>query len=98
MQELRVDTAGLPAIAGRWAAAAAELNATAAPVGLGLPCQPSAAAVDAAHVDIAGFTASLASRIDTHSIHVGEANSGYLANEAESANRMETVAPRAIRV
>ncbi|OBJ33739.1 hypothetical protein [Mycobacterium colombiense] len=98
MQELRVDTAGLPAMAGRWAATAGELTATAAPVGLGLPCQPSAAAVNAAHVDIAVFTASLAARVDTHSIHVGEANGGYLTNEAEAANETEAVPPRVIGV
>lgn len=98
MQKLRVDTAGLPAMAGRWAASASELNATAAPVGLGLPCQPSAAAVNAAHADIAVFTASLAARVGTHSNRIGEANAGYLTNEAESASEMEAAAPRVIGV
>ncbi|MEB3983513.1 hypothetical protein OQ968_19865 [Mycobacterium sp. 663a-19] len=93
MQELRVDTAGLPAMAGRWAASAEELDQAAAPAGLGLSCQASAAAVNVAHADVTAFTAALAARVGTHSPHVGEANAGYLANEAQSADEMEAVAP-----
>lgn len=98
MQGLRVDSAGLPAMAARWAASAGELNATAVPAGLGLSSQPSAAAVNAAHIDITAFTTALAARVGTHSIHVGEANVGYLANEAESTAEMAAVAPRVIGV
>ncbi len=98
MQDVRVDTAGLPAMAGRWAASAGELSATAAPAGLGLSCQPSAAAVNAAHAGITAFTAGLAARVGTHSIHVGEANASYLANEADAASEIKAVAPRVIGV
>lgn len=98
MQLLRVDTAEVQAMAKRWAASAGELNATVAPAGLGLSCQASAAAVDAAHVDIAAFTASLAARVGTHSAHVGEADAGYLANEADAVDQMVAVAPRVIGV
>ena len=98
MQKLRVDTAVLQAMAGRWAFSVGELNAPVAPMRPGLSCQPSAAAVNAAHVDITAFTAALAARVGTHSTHVGEANAGYLANEAESANDLAAVTPRVIGV
>ncbi|WP_245850195.1 hypothetical protein [Mycobacterium angelicum] len=51
-QELRIDNAGVQAMAGRWGASAGELPAASAPVGLGLSSQASAAAVAAAHVGI----------------------------------------------
>jgi hypothetical protein len=92
MQLLRVDTAGVRAMATRWVASADELNATLAPARLGLSCQASAAAVTAAHADAMAFTAALATRVGTHATHVGEADAGYLANEAESANEMAAVA------
>ncbi len=96
MQQLRVDTAAARAMAGRWAASVGELNATVAPVGLGLSCQPSAAAVNAAHADIAAFTAGFAARLGSHSIRIGEADASYLANEADAASEMKAVAPPAI--
>ncbi len=92
-QQLVVDIAGLQAMATRWAASVGELDAIVAPAaGPGLSCQASAAAVSAAHVDIAAFTASLAARVDTHSSHVGEADARYLANEADAVDEMAAVA------
>jgi hypothetical protein len=91
-QLLRVDTAGVEAMAARWAASVGELNTTAAPSGLGLSSQASAGAVDAAHADIAAFRAALATRVRTRATHVTEADSRYLANEADSANEMAAVA------
>ncbi|MEE6175388.1 hypothetical protein [Mycobacterium sp. 050134] len=96
MQPLRVDTAGLRAMAARWAASGRDLDAVAAPAGLGVSGQASAAAVDAAHVDVAAFTASLAARVGTRSAGVGAADAGYVANEAEAARAMAAVAPRVI--
>lgn len=93
-----MDTAVLQGMATRWGAAADELNATLAPAGLGFSCQASAAAVNAAHAEISAFTAALAARVGTHSTQIGEADAGYLANEAESANEMSAVAPRVIGV
>ena len=58
-----MDTAGVQAMATRWSASVGDLNETVAPTGLGLSCQTSAAAVHAAHVDVAAFTAGLASRV-----------------------------------
>jgi len=56
-----------------------------APSGLGLSCQASAAAVDAAHLDVAVFTAGLAARVHGHANGVVAADASYLAQEAESA-------------
>jgi hypothetical protein len=59
---LGVDIAGVQAMAARGGASVGELN-TAAPSGLGLSYQASAAAVDAARADIAAFAAALATRV-----------------------------------
>ncbi len=65
-----------------------ELNAGVAPTGLGLSCQASAAAVNAAHADTAAFTAALAARVRIRATHVGEADARYIANETSSANQL----------
>ncbi len=96
MQLLRVDSAGVRAMATRWAASVGELSATGAPAGAGLSCQASAVAVTAAHVDVTAFTASLAARVGAHSTNLGVADAGYVANEAEAAREMAAVAPRVI--
>ena len=54
----------------------------AAPTGLGLSCQTSAAAVEAAHGEVAAFTAGLASRIGERATGVVEDNTSYLAQDA----------------
>jgi hypothetical protein len=95
MPELvRVDTAGVQAMAARWDASVGELIATTAPSGLGFSYQASAVAVDVAHVDIATFTAALSTRVETRATHVSEADSRYVANEADSAGEMTAVADR----
>lgn len=91
--KLRVDTAGVQAMAARWDMSASELTSVAAPAGLGLSCQVSAAAVNAAHVEVAAFTAGLAARVGTRVSGVTEADAGYLANEAESAAEVAAVVP-----
>ena len=96
MQLLRVDTAGVRAMATRWAASGGELNAAVTPAGVGLSCQASAAAVNAAHADITAFTAALAARVSSRATHVGEADTRYLANETDSARELAAVAPRVI--
>jgi hypothetical protein len=92
MQQLHVDTAGLQAMANRWGASAGELNETVAPARLGLSFQASAAAVNAAHADITAFTTALATRVGTHATHVSEADTRYMANEADSTNELAAVA------
>ena len=71
-----------------------ELSATPIPAGLGLSGQASAEAVNAAHADVTAFTAGLATRIGTQATHVAEADTGFLANEARSANALSAVANR----
>jgi hypothetical protein len=92
-QTLRVDTAGVQAMAARWGASVGDLNETIAPAGLGLSCQVSAAATNAAHVDVAAFTAGLAARVGVHATAVTQADTCYLAQEAASATELAAVAP-----
>ena len=82
---LRVDTVGVQAMATRWGASAGDLNQTVAPTGLGLSCQTSAAAVKAAHVDVAAFTGGLAARVNERATGVTHADTSYRAQEASSA-------------
>jgi hypothetical protein len=91
-QTLRVDTAGLQAMAARWGASVGRLNVPVAPTGLGLSSQASVAAVHAAHVDVAAFTAGLAARVGAHAIGVTEADTRYIAEEAASATDLAGVA------
>jgi hypothetical protein len=90
-QELRVDTAGVHAMTARWAASVGDLKETVAPTGLGLACQTSAAAVNAAHVDVTAFTAGLASRVGQRASGVVEADLSYLFQEAASTATMAAV-------
>ncbi|OCB13962.1 hypothetical protein [Mycobacterium intracellulare] len=88
MQVVRVDTAGLQAVASRWAASAGELEGSMAPTAPGLSCQASAAAVNIAHADVMAFTTALAGRVQTHATRVTEADGRYTLNEADSADEM----------
>jgi len=90
-QMLCVDTVGVQAMATRWGASAGDLNETAVPTGLGLSCQSSAAAVDAAHVDVAAFTAGLATRVAERATGVAQADTSYLAQEAASTAAVAAV-------
>jgi hypothetical protein len=91
-QQLRVDTVGVQAMAGRWDASAGGLDETTAPTGIGLSCQASAAAVNAAHADITAFTAALATRVSVRAARVAEADTRYITNEADSAQELAAVA------
>lgn len=89
---LRVDTAGVQAMARRWGTSVGELMDTVAPAGLGLSCQVSAAAVTAAHVDVAAFTAGLAAQVGHRATGVAQADMGYIADEAAAAIELAAVA------
>jgi hypothetical protein len=91
-QQLRVDTVGVQAMASRWGASAGELSETVVPNGFGFSCQSSAAAVNAAHADITAFTAALATRVSVRAARVAEADTHYIANEADSATELAAVA------
>ncbi|MGV0048735.1 hypothetical protein ACRU43_05835 [Mycobacterium colombiense] len=91
-QTLRVDTAGVQAMAARWGALVGGLSATAAPAGRGSSCQISAAAVNAAHIDVAAFTAGLARQMGARVTGVAQANTCYRVEEADSATKLGAVA------
>ncbi|WP_231989235.1 MULTISPECIES: hypothetical protein [unclassified Mycobacterium] len=88
---LRMHTASLQAMATRWAASAEALNATASPANLGFSWQPSTTAVNAAHAEVTVFATALATRVSSCATHVAEADTRYLANEAQAANRLASV-------
>ena len=90
-QELRVDTAGVHAMATRWGASVGDLHEMVSPTGLGLSCQTSAAAVDAAHVDITAFTAGLAAGVGERASGVVQADLSYLFQEAASTATVAAV-------
>ena len=96
---LRVDTAGLHAIASRWRAFTGDLNGG-GESGLvpGLPCQPTAAAMNAGHADVTAGTAVLAGRLLAGVARVVEADRGYTANEADSAAMLSLVADSEIGI
>ncbi|WP_232232043.1 hypothetical protein [Mycobacterium triplex] len=75
-----------------------ELTGLVAPAGLGLSCQGSAAAVNAAHVDVAAFTAKLAARVSGRATAVVQADMRYVANEVVSAAEVAAVAQPVTRV
>jgi hypothetical protein len=78
-------------MATRWGASVSDLNETAAPTGLGLSCQTSAAAVNAAHVDVTAFTAGLAARVVERSTGVVRADHSYLFQETASTAAVAAV-------
>jgi hypothetical protein len=92
MQQLQVDTAALRSMATNWGAAAGDLIERAAPTtGLGFSSQPSAAAVNAAHADVAVFTAGLATRVDMRAQHVTDANTQYLNDDSHAVDELAAV-------
>ncbi len=90
-QQLRVDTVGVQAMAARWETSAGELSETMAPTGFALSCQASADAVNVAHADVTAFTAALAARVNARAVRVAEADTRYIATEAESSKKLATV-------
>ncbi|GAA4289826.1 hypothetical protein GCM10023161_33270 [Mycobacterium paraffinicum] len=88
-----MDSAEVRAMVARWGALVDGLDGTAAPTVLGSSGQSSAAAVNGAHVEVAAFTARLAAQVRARAIGVGQADTRYVANEAESATDFAAVAP-----
>jgi hypothetical protein len=78
-------------MATRWGAAVGDLGETVAPTGLGMSCQASAAAVDAAHVDVTAFTAALAARVGDRATGVTQDSASYLAQETASTAAVAAV-------
>ena len=78
-------------MADRWHAQAAELGCE-PPSSSGLSGQASAAVVNRGHADIAVATAVLSGRVRTTAAKVAEADTRYVANEANSADQLAAVA------
>ena len=93
-----MDTAGVQAMASRWGTAVGELTDTVAPARLGLSCQVSSEAVNAAHVDVAAFITGLAARVSVRVTGVAQADARYIAKEAASAFELAAVAQPMISV
>ena len=96
---LRIDSADVTAMAGRWQTLAGDLSGGVEPVsGLGLSCQPSAAATSACHADVMSGTAVLAERLLAGAAQVDRADTRFAANEADSAATVAAVADSRIVV
>ena len=87
-----MNTAGVQALATRWATAAENFNAAVSPANRGLSWQPTATAVNAAHAEVTAFTEALAARVSSAATHVSEAETRYIANETRSANQLASAA------
>jgi hypothetical protein len=90
-EELRVDGAAARTMASGWGTMIANLNATAAPAGLGLFGQAGVAAVDAAHVATAAFRQALAAQVQNRGASVADACADFTANEHGSADEIAGV-------
>ena len=91
VEKLRVDTGAVRAMAGRWGGLAGELTEGLPSAGLGLSCQASAAAVNAAHAAVAKYERALVTRMHAGATHVVEADTRYVANEADSVRELAAV-------
>jgi cob(I)alamin adenosyltransferase len=91
VEKLRVDTAALWGMAGRWNGLAGELVEGWPPTGSGLSYQASAAAIHAARAAIARYQRSLVARMHAGATHVVESDTRYVANEAHSARELAAV-------
>lgn len=91
MDTFQVGVEHVQVMAVRWHAQAAKLGIS-APAPVGLPCQPSAAAVKAGHTVIATATASPTGRALASATKLAAAETAYLTNEASSAAQLAAVA------
>jgi hypothetical protein len=85
MASVEVDPLGLSTLAGRCEAHAARLAAIAAAAMSGSGFQPSAAAVETAHADVAAVSARLAARMQSTAAAVTNASANYVTTDADSA-------------
>lgn len=84
MEQLRVAVPAVQLMSVRWRAQVDELVA-AVPPALELACQPSSGAVRAGHAAVGLAATSLMGRMRDSAAKVAAANSGYAANETNSA-------------
>lgn len=83
-----MDIAALHAMAARWGRSAGELTRTGTPADFAAPSQPSAAAVQAAHADVAAFTAAMANQVDARAQHVTDASTRFTAHDAHAVSEI----------
>jgi hypothetical protein len=91
METLRVATDEVLAAANSWHGLSAELLITAAPSGLGLSSQPSAAAVNAVHASAAAAGEAFAVRTQLTALKTTAASLAYLSTEANSADILDAI-------
>ena len=91
MEKLRLDVESVRVMADRWHRKAAELGYD-PPSSSGLSRHASVAAVNSGHADIAVATTVLTGRVRTTAAKVAEADTRYVANEANSAGQLAAVA------
>lgn len=89
-------SAQLRMLSGRWQINAAQLRVTTPPQS-GMPCQPSATAVNAGHAAIEMAAASLVDRMTDNATRVAAAGVEYTANEGNSAQQFAAVSRGAAR-
>jgi hypothetical protein len=91
MATLRAATDELLATANGWHGLTAELLTTAAPSGLGLSSQASAAAVNAVHAGVAAAGEAFATRTQITAVKTAAASFAYTSNEAYSADLLDAI-------
>jgi hypothetical protein len=90
MENLRVDVAGMQALAGRTQGLADELVVETAP-GLGVSGWSSAAAVNAVHAAATATGDALAARTQTTAAKIAAATARFAAHEASSSDELASV-------
>jgi hypothetical protein len=92
MASIEVDPLGLSALAGHCEEQAARLGSMATPSFSGGGFQPSAAAVQAAHADVAAAGARLMARMQSTAAAASTAAVGYVSTETSSTADIAAVA------
>jgi hypothetical protein len=91
MDVLRVAPGDLLATANGWHGLGADLASTAAPAGLGLSFQASAAAVDAVHAGTDAAGVALAARTQITAVKTAAAAATFASQEVTSADVLKAV-------
>jgi hypothetical protein len=94
MEILRVDAAGVQALAGRTQDLAGELVVGSAPAALGASSWSTAAAVNAVHAAAIATGDALAARTRITAATIAVANTRFAAREAGSSDELAAVANR----
>jgi hypothetical protein len=96
MDAIQVDAAGLAALAGLCQQHAAVVGAVSTSTAPGGNFQPSAAAVEAAHGDVAAAGARLAARMASTAAEMTAATAGFTGTDHASAGNIAAVGATAV--